>query len=374
MLLGEIKHSFYALEGTFQEILLNPFQTVGVSGSKIQKPLGKALRITKREDAPIKVFLGGHMDTVFPLSSPFQNATFIDDAVLKGPGTADMKGGLVIMLYALHALEKSPYAKNIGWEVLINPDEEISSFGSRPFLQKSALKNHIGLIFEPSFPDGAIVSQRAGSMNLIIGVHGRSAHAGRDFSHGKNAAFAAAHLLHDIDLLNDPQATEEDLVTINVGNIQSGHTFNIVPEVATLKINIRSFNKNRLDHTYKMIKELIYKHEQKLGIRIELYEQSINEPKEQSKKIESLLQSMKECALLLDIPLEWRRTRGVSDGNYLSYHGLCCLDSLGAVGNNIHTDEEHIILKSLLERSKMTALFLMKLGNGEYNHFKGTLL
>src|SRR3989304_2280040 len=131
-----------------------------LSGKGIRKPLGNALSIRKRSTAPLRIFLGAHMDTVYPADHPFQKAVRVDQNTLRGPGVADSKGGLVVMLKALEALERSPYAQSVGWEVLINPDEELGSPGSAPLLAQAAKNTHLGLVFEPPLPDGALVGAR----------------------------------------------------------------------------------------------------------------------------------------------------------------------------------------------------------------------
>src|SRR5262249_17454996 len=127
-------------------------------------------------------------------------------------GVADAKGGLAVMLIALQAFEQCPWSKNIGWEILINPDEEIGSPGSSELLRQCATSNHVGMVYEPAFADGAIVSQRKGSGNFDLVVRGRAAHAGRDFAQGRNALTAAATAAIALDHLNQSIPN----VTINI--------------------------------------------------------------------------------------------------------------------------------------------------------------
>lgn len=163
-----------------EQIALAPRETIDSNGEIARTRLGPALRIRKRPDAPHRVFLCIHMDTVYPAEGPFQRCDLLDANTLRGPGVADAKGGLAVMLVALEALERSDWAGKIGWEVLINPDEEIGSPGSSPLFEAAARRNHVGMLFEPAIGDGEFVSERAGSANYAIVVRGRSAHAGRD--------------------------------------------------------------------------------------------------------------------------------------------------------------------------------------------------
>ena len=109
---------------------------IGSRAQTIHLPLGQAIAITKRPTAPVRVLLNIHLDTVYPPDSPFQSA--LEEAgILRGPGVADAKGGLAVMLTALEALERSPDAERIGWRVLLNPDEEIGSPGSASLLAET---------------------------------------------------------------------------------------------------------------------------------------------------------------------------------------------------------------------------------------------
>src|SRR5262249_7478016 len=150
-----LKAAFTPLHADMQQIALSPRVIINAKGDESFAPLGNCLMLRKHPAAFIQVFLGGHMDTVFSTSSPFQKAVRSDDTTLHGPGAADMKGGLVVMLKALQALESSPYAGEIGWTVLVNADEELGSPGSRDLLKECASQCQLGLIFEPAYPDGA---------------------------------------------------------------------------------------------------------------------------------------------------------------------------------------------------------------------------
>ena len=180
-MIAALEMQFLSLGGHMQRIDLPPRSTIAIDGSPITIPHGQALHITKRPEAPIQIFLGGHMDTVYSPSHPFQKAEDLSENILRGPGVADMKGGLIVMLTALKAFENHPSSKNVGWEILINPDEEIGSIGSEQLFVAAAQRNHLGLIFEPSFADGALVSDRKGSANFSVVAKGLAAHAGRDF-------------------------------------------------------------------------------------------------------------------------------------------------------------------------------------------------
>ena len=158
------------------------------------------------------------MDTVYAVDHPFQKSVRIDDKILRGPGATDAKGGIVVMLVVLQAFERSPWAEKVGWEVLINPDEEIGSPGSAPLLIQAAKRNHLGLVFEPSLPDGNLVGARKGSGNFTVIARGKAAHAGRDPQLGRNAIDALARFIVALASLDD----SGDATTTNVGSHPGG--------------------------------------------------------------------------------------------------------------------------------------------------------
>ena len=162
----------------------------------------------------------------------------LDDNRIQGPGVTDAKGGLLVMLKALEAFERSPWANELGWEALINPDEEIGSPGSKLLLEKAARTNDIGLVFEPSLSDGNLVGSRRGSGNFVVMVKGRAAHAGREPHIGRNAINALAEFVVQLNSL-PPGALG---LTLNVGYIEGGGPVNVVPDRAICKFNVRVSN------------------------------------------------------------------------------------------------------------------------------------
>ena len=168
-----LRKEFGVLGGTFEEVPVPPAESIDARGEPIQLPLGPALRFSKRhasgpkgsgpEGRPLRVLLNIHRDTVYGIDHPFQTCTRLDANTLRGPGVIDAKGGLVVMLAALRALERSPFAERIGWEALINSDEEIGSPGSAGLLIQCARENDLGLLFEPALADGSLISRRRGT-------------------------------------------------------------------------------------------------------------------------------------------------------------------------------------------------------------------
>jgi glutamate carboxypeptidase len=360
-MLQKLMASFSVLEGKMEQITLKPRKKIDFRGMPIELPTGKALRIRKHQNAPMQIFLGGHMDTVFPSTSPFQKIEYMGNSTLQGPGVADMKGGLLIMLTALEALEQSPFAGKIGWEILINPDEEIGSSSSEPLFIEAAKRNTIGLIFEPSFSDGALVSTRKGSINFTIVARGEAAHAGRDFQKGRNALTAIARLAIEAEALTDLKKG----ITVNIGYMEGGGPVNIVPDLAICGFNLRTEKMDDLRCNIENLHKIVDNSNEKGEISLILHEEVVRPPKLLDEKNNQLFNALYNSAKNLGIDVQFRPSGGVCDGNILSAHGLPNIDTLGAIGGNIHTFKEYILLPSLVERASMTALFLMQLASKE---------
>src|SRR6185503_10566896 len=173
----------------------------------------------------------------FEVSAPdhaFQETRWLEDGVLNGPGVADMKGGIAVMLAALKAVEASPAAGQLGYEVVINSDEEVGSLSSAALLARAAQGKAAALTYEPAaLPDGTLAGARPGSGNFALIVRGRSAHAGRNPEDGRNALLAAADLALKLAAAKGPG------LSINPSRIEGGSPSNVVPDLAVLRVNLR---------------------------------------------------------------------------------------------------------------------------------------
>lgn len=359
-MMSALKPHFSRLGGEMRELKLPPRTIIDSTGKFVEIPHGKALSILKRSQAPVKVFLGGHMDTVYPLDHPFQKSYIKNPARLQGPGVADMKGGLIVMLKALEALEQHPAHDNIGWEILINPDEEVGSIGSGALLTTSSKRNSLGLIFEPAFPDGAIVSARKGSANFTVIAKGQAAHSGRDFHKGRNAIAALAKFIVEAHQLSNA----EKEITVNIGQIHGGGPVNVVPDLAICRLNVRTVNIQDIDGIQASLEQVV-RSTQSDGISLSLHLENSRPPKLFDEKNQNLFEQIRYCAEQRGLQLSQRSSGGASDGNLMSAEGLPVIDSLGVIGGNIHTTDEYMLIDSLSERASLVALFLMKLASGE---------
>jgi glutamate carboxypeptidase len=301
-----------------------------------------------------------HMDTVYPKEDAFQVCRMTEGGQLNGPGVADAKGGLVVMLYALKALEQSPLAGKIGWEVIINADEEVGSPGSGKLIRARASHCNFGLLFEPALPGGHLVSWRKGSGDFTFVVRGKSAHSGRDFNQGRNAIVALARLLDEIDKLNG-----EPDVTLNVGRISGGGALNRVPDLAVGRVNVRVKDLEEQNGVEIDFEDLVKKYSQLDGISVEMHGGFTSPPKPDDDHAIALQQRIAQCGAALGMEFEFKGTGGACDGNKFAAAGLVNVDSMGPCGGNIHSDKEFLIPESLVPRTKLTALTLLSLAVGD---------
>lgn len=338
-----------------------PTNVMGLDGYPHSQSYGDLLFIRKRPHLKRRILLCAHMDTVFSETHPFQNLTQIDDNTLNGPGVTDMKGGILVLLYALRAFEKTQEAQTIGWDICINADEELGSPSSRVFLEKIASQYTIGLVYEPAMNEsGTFAKNRRGSGKLTLISSGQSAHAGRDFHTGKNAIVQLSKVLVDIHALNQKRKN----VTINIGQIAGGRALNIVPDRAVAKLDVRITHERDENWARQAIEAILYRH-QKEGYQLELCGQFERPVKRVNPATQRLFKRIQNIGKKLHLNLEWKDSGGCCDGNNLSRHGLAVIDTLGVRGGNIHSEHEFILLDSLIERTLLNTLLFSELAKGE---------
>ncbi|HVT35148.1 MAG TPA: hydrolase [Nevskiaceae bacterium] len=358
---ARLAQRYAALGAGVETIEVAPYRALGDDGQWTERPLGRATRLRLRPDAPLKIFFCGHLDTVFGAAHPFQQVRRTSDDTLHGPGVADLKGGLLAMWLAIAALERSEWKEQIGWEVLLNPDEELGSQSSAPLLAEAAQRNHFALVYEPAFPDGHLAGERKGSGNFNVVVRGRAAHAGRDHHLGRNAIRACADFVSALDALNGTR----DGLTINPGYVHGGGALNIVPDLALVKFNVRTSQPDDECWLHDQLDLLLTRLNDREGIQLELSGGFTRPPKIFDEKNRKLAGLLRDCGHAFDLELQFKPTGGCCDGNNLSALGLPNIDNLGVVGGEIHSDREFMRISSLPERAKLSALLLLRLASGE---------
>jgi len=336
-----------------------PVEAVQPDGTLAAVAHGRNLHLVVRPEAPVQLLLTGHMDTVFGADHPFQQVFWREEGVLGGPGVADMKGGLAVMLAALRAVD-SVGAPGLGYEVVINSDEEVGSLGSAPLLAAAARGKRAAFTYEPSaLPDGTLAGARPGSGNFSIRVTGRAAHAGRNPEEGRNAVLAAA------DLALRLAAARDAGLKVNPAKIDGGGPNNVVPDHAVLRVNLRPMTPADEARARALIDEAVAAVAAAHDVAIHVHGGFGRPPKPMDKRAEALFGLVRRCGADLGQDIAWRDTGGVCDGNNIAACGVPVVDTMGARGGAIHSDQEFLITASLAERARLSALAILRLANGE---------
>lgn len=354
-----LAEAFGALPGEIE--LVEPAAVTAISsdGREVDLEHGKHLVLRVRPGANRRVILTGHMDTVFPVDHPFQDQKWLDDETLNGPGVADMKGGLSIVLAALKALESTPEASALGYDVLINSDEETGSLSSSALITELAQGKVAALTFEPAaLPDGTLAHERGGTGNYSITIAGKSAHAGRNPHEGRNALLAAA------DLALRLEAMAHDEMTVNPAKIEGGAANNVVPDHAVLRFNIRPKSTAAMERFDADLDGVLRDVGAAREVSIHRHGGVTRPPKPVDEPAQKLFDLVQECGALLGQAIAWKSTGGVCDGNNIAACGVPVVDTMGVRGGAIHSPDEFLIVPSLEERAKLAALVLHRIATG----------
>jgi glutamate carboxypeptidase len=350
---------FSALPGQLTLKDSAPVDAMAADGTLSPLAHGRNLHLAVRPDAPVQLLLTGHMDTVFGADHEFQKVFWREEGVLGGPGVADMKSGLAVMLAALQAVE-SAGVPQLGYEVVINSDEEVGSPGSAALIAEAARGKLAALTYEPSaLPDGTLAGARPGSGNFSIRIEGRSAHAGRNPEEGRNAVLAAAELALLLE-----KATSAGL-GVNPARIEGGGPNNVVPDHAVLRINMRPRTLADQQRAQAALEGAIAATAAKRDVRINMHGGWGRPPKPLDARAEKLLALVKSCGADLGQDISWRDTGGVCDGNNIAACGVPVVDTMGVRGGAIHSNQEYLIVESLVERAQLSALTILRLASGE---------
>jgi glutamate carboxypeptidase len=356
---GLLGDAFAGLPGKLELVEPARVEAIDPAGKTIELPHGRNLRLTVRPEASVQLLFTGHMDTVFAVDHPFQETRWLDDAVINGPGTADMKGGVAVMLAALKAIEASEGTGRVGYEVVINSDEEVGSLGSAALIAEAARGKRAALTYEPSaLPDGTLAGARPGSGNFAITIHGRSAHAGRNPDDGRNALLAAA------DLALRFEAMRRAGLTVNPAKIDGGSPSNVVPDIAILRVNLRPATPELEAEANEMIADAVAAVAAAREVGIHLHGGFARPPKPMTADMEALFGLVKQAGSDLGQTIGWQSTGGVCDGNNIAACGVPVVDTMGVRGGNIHSMEEFLIVESLKERAALSALTILRLAGG----------
>jgi glutamate carboxypeptidase len=351
--------AFAALPGELR--LLDPASVDAMEADGSLKPLrhGQNLHLKVRPEAALQLLFTGHMDTVYGADHPFQTLQWREQGVLNGPGVADMKGGIAVMLAALKAVENSEAAASIGYEVVINSDEEVGSPGSAALVAEAARGKRAALTYEPAaLPDGTLAGARPGSGNFSCFIEGRSAHAGRNPEDGRNAIVAAADLTLRLAKAKGPR------LSVNPARIEGGSPNNVVPDRAVLRVNMRPVTLDDQERGQSALDAAVAMVAAEHQVRIHVHGGFGRPPKPIDPEAQKLFELVQRCGADLGQQIGWRATGGVCDGNNIAACGVPVVDTMGVRGGAIHSSDEYLIVESLAERAQLSALTILRLASG----------
>jgi glutamate carboxypeptidase len=340
--------------------LAQAFGGLGASVERIpQSSFGDHLRVSWG-DGDRQVLLLGHMDTVWPVGEtaerPFRAAREASSGILvgTGPGAFDMKGGLVIGLYAVCALRDLDLIPTHRLVFLFNSDEEVGSITSRPLIEAEAQRSDAALVLEPSRED-ALVVWRKGVGRFELEVQGVASHSGAAHERGVSAVQEMAHQILHLEAMTDYGLGS----TVNVGEVRGGARVNVRPATAWASVDLRVTTAEegvRMTDAIRGLQPVVP------GATLTVSGGLNRPPWEASPEGDALFERAKRVGATLGMDMWPAGTGGGSDGNFTAALGVPTLDGLGIVGDDAHALTEWVDLSSMPLRAALLAELLLDLG------------
>jgi glutamate carboxypeptidase len=315
---------------------------------------GDNLLATRKGSGKGRIMLLGHSDTVFPRGTTAQRPiTYQGDKIL-GPGTCDMKAGLLAGIYAVEALSTLQWDTYEQLTFLIVSDEEIDERYSIPLIRSTSRENDAVLTLEAARENGDIVVARKGVRSFTAEAFGYAAHSGVEPEKGRNAIVALAHQIIALEQLNDLA----NGISVNVGVVEGGRLRNIVPDYARLRFEARAFNQPDLDRVTADILH-IFERETVPGVTFKVSFEQTSPPMPYTAEIAALENMAKSIATELGFDLKGAHTGGTADAAFAVAEGIPALDGLGPVGGLDHGPNEYILKSSIVPRTALLAKLIM---------------
>jgi glutamate carboxypeptidase len=297
-------------------------------------------------DGPARVLLLAHHDTVWPLGSLATHPFSVTDGIMRGPGTVDMKAGLVLGWHALAVLGVPG-----GVTLLVTGDEEVGSLSSRGLIEAEAAGCLAVLVLEGSAPDGSVKTERKGTSLYQVRAVGRAAHAGNHPELGVNATIELAHQVLAVSAIADPSRG----TTVTPTALSSGTTSNTVPAAGAFAVDVRAWDaaeQERVDAAMRSLRPVLP------GSVLEVTGGPNRPPLAASASAGLFARASALAAELGLAPLTSAAVGGGSDGNFTAGLGTPTLDGLGAVGGGAHADDEHVLVAELPRRAALLAALI----------------
>jgi len=297
-----------------------------------------------------QVMLLGHMDTVFPHGTAANRPFHIEGNRALGPGTCDMKAGLLAAIYATEALQALGFDHYHLLRCVFTSDEEVGAPSSRGFVEEMASGMDAVLVLEAGRENGDIVGQRRGGGFYYLEVHGRSAHAGVEPQKGLSAALSLCRQVVALHALTDLGAGR----TVNVGTIKSGNRPNIVPDLAVAEVDLRANTQADMDQLLKEVEAALAR-EALPGTTYTWTPIQFRPPWQPNEGTGRLVTLAEGVASRLGFAIAAAATGGTSDGNFTAAMDIPTLDGLGPVGGLDHSPLEYIDIASIVPRTALLA-------------------
>jgi len=306
---------------------------------------------SRRRGAPFQL-LCGHADTIWPLGSVKEIGVSRDNGVVRGPGTYDMKGGLVEIVYALRAIAAHGIEPEVTPVVLVNTDEEIGSPESRRHLERLSRGAARALVLEGAYgPKGKLKTSRKSVGRFTLVVRGRAAHAGVNPEEGASAILELSYQVQRLFALNDRARG----VTVNVGQIDGGLRPNVIAAEARAEIDVRVPTMDAAQEVEAELRALAPVGD---DVEVEVTGGFGRLPLEPTPRNRALWHAARTAGAELGLALEDAAVGGASDANITSVH-TATLDGLGPLGDGAHAPDEHVVAASLPERAALLALLVL---------------
>lgn len=341
----------------FGEIVARAWRARGASVSKLkQRKFGDHVRAeltNGRGSSAPQILVLGHLDTVYPLGTLQKSPFRISKGKAWGPGSFDMKGGLVLALFAADALRRARAVPGKRIVFLWTSDEEIGSESSRAIIEAEASRSEAVLVLEPALgPEGKLKTSRKGTGGVEILVTGRSAHAGIEPEKGVNAVHELAAQIERLTRMNDARRG----ITVQTTVVAGGTVSNVVPASARAEVDIRF---SRLADAAQLERKLHSLRPILKGAKIEVRGGINRPPLERTRAVQKLFQQAHALMISMGLELAEGSTGGGSDGNLTGALGIPTLDGLGAIGNGAHSPLEHVVISAMPQRAALIAGLLL---------------
>ena len=295
----------------------------------------------------------GHADTVWPHGTVEEDPPTVEDGIVTGPGSLDMKGGLTQLVFALRSLDDLGLDPALPVHIMISSDEEIGSPESHSRIIELAKRANRVFVLEPGEgPTGKIKTARKAVGRFTVVIEGQAAHAGLEPERGASAVEELGHIINHLHDLTDLDAG----VTVNVGEVNAGLRSNVIAPSAQAEVDVRAPTEEDAERVEADIRGI---DAETPGTELRIvggFERPPMEPTPENRRLWEQVQAVGDR---LGITLEETHSGGASDGNDASQHAPT-IDGFGAVGDGAHRPDEYVDLDGLTDRIALLAACLLE--------------